>query len=71
MESARPSNCSWIYAAASQAAREAASTPCNPTRLMLVFSDGFDTSTARPEDAADLAHETGIAAYPVVLAMPP
>ncbi len=57
----------WIYAAVAQAAREAAATPGDATRLILVFSDGFDTTNCHPEDAADVARELGIAVYPVAL----
>jgi VWFA-related protein len=57
----------WIYAAVAQAAREAAATPGEATRLILVFSDGFDTTNARPDDAADVARDLGVAVYPVAL----
>jgi VWFA-related protein len=57
----------WIYAAIAQAAREAAATPGNASRLILVFSDGFDTTSGRPEDAAGVARDLGVAIYPVAL----
>ena len=64
---ANASGATWIYAAIAQAAREAAATPGDATRIILVFSDGFDTTTARPDDAAETSRDLGVAVYPVAL----
>ena len=57
----------WIYEAIGTAAKEAAAAPANATRMMLVFSDGFPTTTSAPEDASVMCREVGIPVYPVVL----
>ncbi len=50
-----------------ETARDAAGSPASATRLLLVFSDGFPTSTAKPETAVEAAREYGIPVYPVAL----
>ena len=37
------------------------------TRLIVIFSDGFPTTTSVPEDAAKVAGDAGVAIYPVAL----
>ena len=46
---------------------DASASPASSTRLLLVFSDGFPNSNAKPETAAAAAREYGIPVYPVVL----
>jgi hypothetical protein len=50
-----------------EAARDASTGPANVTRQILIFSDGFETSTTKPETAAKYVQELGIPVYPVVL----
>jgi VWFA-related protein len=57
----------WIYEAVIAAVNEAAAWPGKSTRLILIFSDGFPTTTSLPEDAGKIARDTGIAIYPVAL----
>jgi hypothetical protein len=57
----------WLYEAVAGVSREAAATPGDATRMVLVFSDGFPTTDSGPEDAASLDRELGIPVYPVVL----
>jgi VWFA-related protein len=56
-----------IYEAVMEAARDASTGPANVTRQILIFSDGFETSTTKPETAAKYVQELGIPVYPVVL----
>ena len=56
-----------LYEAMTETVRDASGSPANATRLLLVFSDGFPTSDARPEPAVAAARESGIPVYPVVL----
>lgn len=62
-----PRGGTWIYEAVLAAAKDAAAGPGNVTRMLLVFSDGFSTTTSRPEDAATPVSELGIPLYPAVL----
>jgi VWFA-related protein len=64
---AEPGGATWLYEAVAAVSREAAATPGDTTRMVLVFSDGFPTTNSRPEDAASLDRELGIPIYPVVL----
>jgi len=57
----------WLYEAILAVSKEAASTPGQVTRMVMVFSDGLKTTTSKPEDAADLDRELGIPVYPVIL----
>lgn len=57
----------WIYESVIGAARDTAAQSGNATRMIVVFSDGFGSTSAVPEDAALLCEELGIAVYPVVL----
>jgi VWFA-related protein len=57
----------WIYASVLEASREAALTPGHATRLMLVYSDGLDTTSLRADQIAELLRERDIAIYPVAL----
>lgn len=62
-----PRGGTWIYESVLAAARDAAAWPGNATRMLVVFSDGFSTTTSRPEDAATPISELGIPVYPVAL----
>ncbi|MCX6615738.1 MAG: VWA domain-containing protein [Acidobacteria bacterium] len=62
-----PRGGTWIYESVLAAAKDAAAWPGNATRMLVVLSDGFSTTTSQPEDAASLASELGIPIYPVVL----
>ena len=64
---AQPGGGTWLYEAVAAVSSEAAATPGDTTRMVLVFSDGFPTTNSRPEDAAGLDRELGIPVYPVVL----
>jgi VWFA-related protein len=57
----------WLYEAVIAGSREAAQTPGEASRMIMVFSDGLGTTTSRPEDAAELDRELGIPVYPVLL----
>jgi VWFA-related protein len=57
----------WIYESVIGAVHDMAAWPDKSTRLIIVFSDGFNTTTSLPEDAAGAAREAGIAVYPVAL----
>ena len=63
-----PTGSSWVFPAVAEASRDLArfSEP-NCTKLILVFSDGVETTDARPEDAAAVAEELGVVVYPVAL----
>ncbi len=62
-----PRGGTWIFEAVLAAAKDAASWPGAATRMLMVFSDGFATTTSRPEDAATPVSELGIPVYPVAL----
>lgn len=55
---------SWIYEAVSALARM---DQAPASRMILVFSDGFQTTDARAEDAAAAANEQGVSVYPVAV----
>jgi Ca-activated chloride channel family protein len=56
-----------IFQAIMKAGQDASSAGGNVTRLMLVFSDGEDTTKTKPEEAIKAANSLGIQVYPVVL----
>ena len=58
---------SWIYEAVIAVAKEGARARDGASRMILVFSDGQQTTDARVEDAAGLATELGIGVYPVAV----
>ena len=64
---ADPNSGTWLYEAVAAVSREAAATPGDATRMVLVFSDGLPSTDSRPEDAAEVDRELGIPVYPVVL----
>lgn len=57
----------WIYEAVNAVMEDAIKTPGNPTRMLVVISDGLPTTDAKPEDSVPLAKEHDIHIYPVVL----
>ena len=57
----------WLYESVLAAAKDMAAGAGNATRLMLVFSDGFPSTTTGPEDILPGLNELGIAVYPVAL----
>ena len=57
----------WIYASVLQASREMTVSRQNATRLMLVYSDGLDTTTLDADRIVDLLRERQVAVYPVAL----
>ena len=57
----------WLYEAVAATVRDAAAVPGDISRLLLIFSDGFPSTTTRPQFAAAAAVEAGIPVYPVVL----
>lgn len=57
----------WIYASILETSREAAASRGNSTRLMVVYSDGLDTTTMHAEQIAGPVREREIAIYPVAL----
>ena len=56
-----------LYESIAQVAREAASRPGSISRIMIVLSDGLDTTRTKPEAATEAALAAGIPVYPVVL----
>jgi VWFA-related protein len=56
-----------IFQAIVKAAADASEPGGNVTRLMIVFSDGEDTTKTKPEEAIKAANSMGIPVYPVVL----
>lgn len=58
---------SRIYEAIMQTARDASSRGGNVSRMMIVFSDGFNTTKLKPELVVGAANAFGIPIYPVVL----
>ena len=62
-----PNGGTWLYEAVAGCARDATALPGNPTRMMLVFSDGFPTTDTRPVEGAAVAKDLGMPVYPVVL----
>src|ERR1035438_9483284 len=59
-----PKGGTWLFEAVTAASREAAATPGDAMRMVLVFSDGFPSTDTGPEDAASLDRELGIPADP-------
>jgi len=57
----------WIYESVIGAVGDMVRQEDKSTRLIIIFSDGFNTTTSIPEDAARVAREAGIAVYPVAL----
>ncbi len=57
----------WIYESVIAAVNDMAAWPGKSTRLIVIFSDGFPTTSSLPEDAAKVARDAGIAVYPVAL----
>lgn len=57
----------WIYESALAAAKDAASTPGDATRIILMFSDGFATTDAKPKDVTGEISDLGVTIYPVAL----
>lgn len=56
-----------IFQAIMKAGQDASEAGGNFTRLMIVFSDGEDTTKTKPEEATKTANSLGIQVYPVVL----
>jgi VWFA-related protein len=56
-----------LYEAIIQTARDTSASPGNPTRLMIIFSDGLSTTKTKPELAASAAAALGFQLYPVIL----
>jgi hypothetical protein len=56
-----------IFQAIMKAGQDASEAGGNFTRLMIVFSDGEDTTKTKPEEAIKAANALGIQVYPVVL----
>ena len=57
----------WIYESVIGAVNDMVAWPDKSTRLIVIFSDGFSTTTSVPEDAAKVAREAGVSIYPVAL----
>lgn len=64
---ADPRGGTWLFEAVMGAARDAAASPGNATRMLLVFSDGFPTTDTRPEEGAAVPRDLGVPVYPVLL----
>jgi VWFA-related protein len=62
-----PRGGTWIYEAVIGVAQDVAAQPSAASRMMLIFSDGFGTTTSTPEDAAKICEEMGVTVNPVVL----
>jgi len=56
-----------LYEAVIETANDLAHGPANHTRMMVVFSDGFGTTDARPEDALKVVNPLGVTVHPVIL----
>lgn len=56
-----------LYEAVIQTVRDMADGPPNHSRIIVVFSDGFGTTNARPEDAWKVANQAGVTVHPVIL----
>jgi len=59
-----PYGATWLF---ESIAATAADAEGGATRMLLVFSDGFGTTSAEPQDAAGICQELGVPVYPVVL----
>ncbi len=57
----------WIFESVLAAAKDAAATPGDATRMILAFSDGFPTTDSRPQDVTGEIKDLGISVYPVLL----
>jgi len=57
----------WIYESVIGAVGDMITWQGKSTRLIIIFSDGFNTTTSIPQDAAKVAREAGIVVYPVAL----
>ena len=57
----------WLFESIIATARNAAAEARVATRMLVVFSDGFPTTSTRPEEAAAVLSELGVPAYPVIL----
>ena len=57
-----------LYEAIRDTAQEAAAAGGATTRVMVIFSDGYDTTETSPTVAVEAANDAGIPLYPVVLA---
>jgi VWFA-related protein len=66
-KSAQREGKSWIYEAILAVARDVASDAPRATQMIVPFSDGFSTTSTRPEDITSTLRELGIAVFPVVL----
>lgn len=62
-----PNGATFLYEAIMETARRASRSAANATRILVIVSDGFPTTLTKPQEAADVARECGIAVYPVVL----
>jgi VWFA-related protein len=62
-----PRGGTWIYEAVIGVAKDVGAQPAAASRMMLIFSDGFGTTTSTPEDAAKSCEEMGVTVNPVVL----
>ena len=49
----------WIYESVIAATNDMQAWPGKSTRLIVIFSDGFPTTTSVPEDAAKVARDAG------------
>ena len=56
-----------LYKSIQEVCRNAAESSRNTLRVMIVFSDGFETAEGHPDDALEVAKEFDIKLYPVVL----
>jgi len=57
----------WIYESVLAAAKDAAVSPGDATKMILAFSDGFPTTDSRPQDVTGEIKDMGISVYPVLL----
>jgi hypothetical protein len=57
----------WLFESVIGTLKDAAAAPENAMRLLVVFSEGYEGTTTKPEDAADHATALGIPVFPVVL----
>jgi hypothetical protein len=61
----------WIYASVLQTAREMAIERNNATRILLVVSDGLDTTTLNERSILELLRERDVTVYPIALGHKP
>jgi VWFA-related protein len=62
-----PNGGTWIFESLIGTVDDMTSQPGASSQLIVVFSDGFPTTTSVPEDAAKAARDAGVALYPVAL----